>query len=122
MRLRNFTDSLIAYKLTITAENAPKPTVIGFAQLWLQYIDKRSYDQFVFDPSYEFDPNMTRKGDFNLWPGFATKPKKGKWRRFLRYMKYVICGGNKKHFRWVCAWVAQMIQDPTHFTTNSMVY
>ena len=114
MTLKNFTDSLIAYKLTITAENAPKPTVIGFAQLWLQYIDERSYDQFVFDPSYEFDPNVTRRGDFNLWPGFATKPKKGNCRRFLRYMKYVICAGNKEHFHWLCAWVAQMIQDPAH--------
>jgi hypothetical protein len=112
MTLKNFTDSLIAYKLTITAENAPKPTVIGFAQLWLQYIDKRSYDQFVFDPSYEFDPNVTRRGDFNLWPGFATKPKKGSCWRFLRFIREIICNENREHCRWLLAWLAQIVQHP----------
>lgn len=112
MTLKNFTDSLAAYKLTITDENAPKPTVIGFAQLWLQYIDKRSYDQFVFDPSYEFDPNITRKGDFNRWPGFATKPKKGNCWRFLRFIREIICNGNREHCRWLLAWLGQIVQHP----------
>ena len=114
MTRKNFMESTEAWSLTITVEGSPNPKTVSYAQLWLKYVDKRSWDQFVFDPSYEFDPNVTRKGDFNRWPGFATKPKKGNCRRFLRYMKYVICAGNKEHFRWLCAWVAQMIQDPAH--------
>jgi hypothetical protein len=27
-------------------------------------------------------------------------------------MKYVVCAGSKKHFRWLCAWIAQMVQHP----------
>ena len=114
MTLKNFTDSTEAWSLTIAVQGSPNPKIVSYAQLWRKYVDKRSWNQFVFDPSYEFDPNVTRSGDFNLWPGFAYKPKKGNCRRFLRYMKYVICAGNKKHFRWLCAWVAQMIQDPAH--------
>jgi hypothetical protein len=113
MTRKHFVESLVALRLTITAEGSTtKPQEMSFAELWLKYLDKRRYDQFVFDPSYEFDPNVTRRGDFNLWPGFAYKPKKGNCWYFLRFVRDIICAGNKKHYRWLLAWLAQIVQHP----------
>lgn len=36
-------------------------------------------------------------------------------------MKYVVCGGSKKHFRWLCAWVAQIVQDPAQKPGTAVV-
>ena len=112
MTRKNFMELTEAWSLTITVEGSPNPKTVSYAQLWLKYVDKRSWDQFVFDPSYEFDPNLMRKGDFNRWPGFATKPKKGNCWLFLRFVKDIICAGNKKHYRWLLAWLAQIVQHP----------
>ena len=121
MTRKSFMESLEHLEITITPSEGGNPRKVPFSQLWLRYAFKRIYDQFVFDPKYEFDPVVTRHGNFNTWPGFAYKPKKGNCWRFLRFIRDIICAGNRDHFRWLLAWLAQIVQEPWHKPGTAVV-
>jgi hypothetical protein len=108
MTKRDFIDSLENYRIRITDENGDSK-IIPVSKLWLEYPQRRTYHKIVFDPSFKHDP---KSGTCNLWRGFAYKPKKGNCWKFLRFIRDVVCAGNKKHYRWVCAWIAQLVQQP----------
>jgi hypothetical protein len=121
MTRKSFVESLEHLEITITPPEGGDSKKVPFSHFWLRYAFKRIYDQFVFDPRYEFDPAVTRHGDFNLWPGFAYKPKKGSCWRFLRFIRDIICAGNRDHFRWLLAWLAQIAQEPWHKPGTAVV-
>jgi hypothetical protein len=108
MTKRDFLDSLEHVKIQITPEGG-QPKIVPVEQFWLGWPDRRTYHKIVFDPSFEHDP---RSGICNLWRGFAYQPKKGNCWKFLKFIRDVICAGNKDHYRWVCAWLGQIVQQP----------
>jgi hypothetical protein len=91
MTKKDFLDALQHIKLYVQTGKDVKRLPI--AQLWLDFTYRRHYHEIVFDPSFEHDPNS---GVCNLWRGFAYKPKKGNCWRFLRYIRDIICGGNRR--------------------------
>jgi hypothetical protein len=109
MTKRDFLDSLEHRKIQITSAEDGKVTIREIAKMWLGWRPRRTYHKIVFDPSSKHD---SRSGVCNLWRGFAYSPKKGNCWRFLRFLRDVICAGNKKHYRWLCAWLAQIVQQP----------
>lgn len=87
---------------------------VPVAELWLKSAERRQYEGVTFAPA-----NNAPDCYYNLWSGFAYEPldcgifNAGmKCRRLLKHMKYILCGGNSAHFRYLLAWAADMLQDP----------
>ena len=77
------------------------------AKVWMEWEDRRSYEDVVFDPS-----GRARKEAYNLFRGFPLTPKQGDWSRMRDHIEKVICAGNAEHFAYVLAWMARAVQDP----------
>lgn len=76
---------------------------------WVKHPLRRQYDGVVFDPA----PN--RRHDmryYNLWRGWAVKPKAGDWSLMKQMVKDVLCGGDEASFDYVVRWAAFMVQKP----------
>jgi hypothetical protein len=77
------------------------------SRFWLTHPDRRTYDQMVFQPG-QVPPNS-----YNLWRGFAVVPRDGSCERFLDHVHRTICCGDEIPFRYVVAWMADAVQNPT---------
>lgn len=83
-------------------------------KVWLSHPGRRTHEGVTFAPS-----GAVPKGYYNLWRGFAIEPlplgvaaSALRCKRFLHHLKYNVCRGNKYHFRYLLAWMADMMQDP----------
>lgn len=95
-------------------EGKPVTKYTPIADLWLKSKDRRQYEGVTFAPS-----NNAPACYYNLWAGFAVEPMDCgvfaaamKCRRLLSHMKYILCRGNREHFRYLLAWSADMLQSP----------
>lgn len=89
---------------------------IPLGQYWLTHLDRRQYENFVFDPCKLIVPNK-----YNLWKGFAVTPGQGDCTRFLAHILDNVCGGNNDHFNWVMGWFAAIFQKPAEKFGTSLV-
>ena len=78
------------------------------ANHWLNSPNRREYLGGVV-----FDPTDNAPADcWNLWSGFAVKPKAGDWSLMQNHIRDVICAGNDGNFEYTLNWAAQMFQKP----------
>jgi hypothetical protein len=75
------------------------------SRLWLKHPEGRQYRGWVFNPSH------TPEGYYNTFRGFAVSPKKGSCELFKRHLLEVICSNNEDHYRYLWAWLADLIQN-----------
>ncbi|MEX3979141.1 primase-helicase family protein [Paraburkholderia sp. EG287A] len=80
---------------------------ICIAQVWLESRDRRTYNGVVFDPS-----GATSRDYFNLWRGFAVKPKHGSCACYLQHIREVLAQGNERLYRYILTWMADCVQHP----------
>ena len=99
----------------VTADGEIQTKRMPWAKFWLSHPERRTHDGVTFAPT-----GPVPQGYYNLWRGYAVKPlSKGvaesalACKRFLHHLKTNICRGNKSHFRYLLAWMADMVQDPT---------
>lgn len=78
------------------------------AKIWLSHPNRRQYDGIMFDPS----TNGHKQGQYNLWRGFAIKPKQGNCGLFKEHLKGVICAGNQEAYSYVWNWMSSLAQKP----------
>lgn len=79
----------------------------GFS-VWLKHPDRYEYARVVFNPNVkDTDPS-----ELNLFSGWAVEPKPGNWSLMRAHILDNICQGNKEHFRFLLAVIAQMFQEP----------
>jgi hypothetical protein len=68
------------------------------------------------DTCFEPDPTKAviaaRRGQYNLWTGFAVQPRPGDWSRLRDHIRDQLCGGNLDHFNWVMTWLASIFARP----------
>lgn len=88
---------------------------VPIADWWLKSPERRTYGGITFAPGAD-----APSGYYNLWHGHAVEPRRGslfsnamKCRRLLRHMKLNVCQANREHFRYLLAWAADMLQDPS---------
>ncbi|MGC1861502.1 MAG: bifunctional DNA primase/polymerase [Methylocystis sp.] len=84
--------------------------------VWMQSSDRREYASVTFDPS-EKSPQDGSSPEhvFNLWRGFSIEPAPegvGSWRLYARHVFNVIANAHEAQFLWVCAFMADMLQNP----------
>lgn len=88
------------------ALNKKTGKICNVACHWLASEDRTQYQGIVFSPQKEIP------GYYNLWKGFGVEPKPGDWSLLRRHIWECIVGENEKHFRWLIAWFARILQDP----------
>jgi hypothetical protein len=79
---------------------------IGIGHLWMEHEARKQYDGIVFSPDSESD------NYFNLYRGFAVKPRKGSWDKLRNHIGEVICGNDDVIFDYIMAWMADTVQHP----------
>jgi hypothetical protein len=80
---------------------------VAIGECWLQHPQRRQFE------GIEFAPNGGRPGYYNMWQGFAVQPRKGHCAKFLAHLKKNVAQNNKKNYRWIIGWFAQIVQQPT---------
>jgi Family of unknown function (DUF5906) len=77
--------------------------------IWWLAEEKRHTRTLVFKPTGDVAPD-----EWNLWTGFAIKPKKGRKlvQRLLHHIKNVICRGDEAKFEYLIRWCAFAVQHP----------
>jgi hypothetical protein len=81
---------------------------VPLAEYWLQHPQRRHYDKLVFAPE------QVVEGAYNLWRGFAVEPNpSADCCLFLTHIRDNVCQGNEHHYRWIIAFFAQIVQQPT---------
>ena len=63
--------------------------IMSVADYWLSHPKRRQYE------GIEFEPGGGRPNHYNLWQGFAVKPKKGDCSKFLAHLKDNISRGDE---------------------------
>lgn len=105
-------DFLALYKnrLVIVPVDDDDVKSVPLAKLWLASTARRQFiNGTTFDPSTMVSSN--RK--FNLWKGFAVEPDASKpWGLFDQHLRDVISSGDEFHYRFLMAWMAQLVQQP----------
>jgi hypothetical protein len=79
----------------------------GVGTAWLQHPHRRTYKGITFAPASD-----APDGYLNTWQGFAVAAKPGDASPFLEYLRDVTCDGDEKAFRWLLAWLADLVQKP----------
>lgn len=88
-----------------TVPNPAKPKEnISISKLWWKDERRREYEGIIFDPKED------HAGYYNLWRGFAVKPKPGDWSLFKGLVNDI--GGKSSISEWILAWMARIVQDP----------
>jgi uncharacterized protein YlzI (FlbEa/FlbD family) len=105
----NVTDFYQYYKnkyIVIGFDKKYKEIKIPIAPEWMAHPKRREYRGVIFEPRLE------TKDFYNLWQGFAVKPKPRDWTLFKNHIYEVICSKNDKIFKYVMAWMADIVQSP----------
>ena len=123
MRIADFSEKEISYLkkndfmtfsgnwfVTVQDEDEGKAKKVQVAKKWLEWPGRRTYEKMVFKPTTDPLPENT----YNLWQGWAVKPKKGagKFDLFFDHIRVNICGGDEEIFRWVIGWLCDLFQNP----------
>lgn len=83
------------------------------AKFWLRHPLRRTYTDIVFDvtkpPTF-----INQKGEeiYNMFKGYAFKPKQGDASLYWYHLKYVICSGNEELYLYVRKRLASIVQNP----------
>jgi len=86
-----------------------KPVHGRLGSAWLDWSERKQYDQVVFAPNAKFDPE---DHVLNLWRGFSVRPKAGEWSKLRDHIRNMICAANEEHFDYVMNWLARCVQKP----------
>ena len=82
------------------------------ADIWLKSPRRRKFTGIIFDPTPNYD-----RSKYNLWKGFAIKPKKGCSEKYWSHVKDVICAGNTNSYTYIRKWLAYVFQRPQEIHT-----
>lgn len=85
------------------------------ADVWLQWPNRRTYDQLVFRPVPRLVAGDTALPDgktLNLYQGLAIQPAPGDCRPILDHIRNIWCSGHEAAFAYVMGWLARLFQCP----------
>jgi len=83
------------------------PKQVQASTWWLTHSERKEYKSVDFIPTAK-----TPDGVFNMWKGFAVKPKGGleDIPLFHELIEEVICSGNERWYTYLWGWLAHMVQ------------
>ncbi len=89
---------------------------LRYSTLWLESKNRRQYKGLVFDPA-----NRPHHDFYNLWKGFAIKPKKGKCPLYYAHIWENIAEGKENIYNYILDWMADAVQNPIDLPGVAMV-
>ena len=89
---------------------------INHAVIWLESKLRQQYSGLVFDPA-----DRPHDGFYNLWKGFAVKPKKGKCPLYYDHIRENIAENKEHIYNYILDWMADAVQNPIDLPGVSMV-
>lgn len=95
-------------KVIVGTNKDKSPITAPLGNTWLDHEARRQYFDIKMLPEGCSDEKV-----YNLYRGFAVEPVKGTWTLMRKHIKYVICNGDKKLYKYVIQWLARMIQQPS---------
>lgn len=75
-------------------------------EAWFSHPMRRQYNGLVFNPK------STPEGYYNIWKGFAVKPKEGDCSLYLKHIEENIANGDRSVNDYIIGWMAQVVQHP----------
>lgn len=93
------------YKVGLTSRGKDLFRDLGTA--WVEDHRRRTYDRIALIPDKQPPADV-----YNLWRGWGVEPRAGKWPTIFRHLLRVICGADRKHFRYLLRWIARSVQEP----------
>lgn len=79
------------------------------APVWLRWPMRRSVRKLTYAPGQD---KITAEGDFNQWPGWGTKPRKGSVEPWLKLTKFIFGGAEPGILDYFYDWCAYPVQNP----------
>jgi hypothetical protein len=98
----------------ITMQVGQKDVTLQETHVWMASPLRRKYQDIGFFPGY------SRPDFYNLWRGFAVEPRKGDCSKTLAHIRDNISCGNPDLYKWVEAWVADIVQHPAEKCGTSL--
>lgn len=96
------------------------PAIAGMNQgdAWLKWPGKRYYSEGI-----AFCPNQAKctENQYNLFRGYAIKPKAGDVEPFLQHVRQVICAGDEMVCKYVMQFFAHLLQKPDEKPSVALV-
>ena len=96
-------------KLVLGGDGEAEVKRFDLSRMWLEHEHRRTYDRVTFCPKCSDDQT---DGALNLFVGFGVEPKQGDWRPLRAHLLDNVCNGNRSHFVWLLAWMAQLVSVP----------
>jgi hypothetical protein len=84
----------------------------NFGNAWLRWPNRRQFAGYGFFPAPDGHPDAAPPGSFNIYRGFSVESRMGDWGLLQRHLYRNICQRHPVYFRWLMAWLAQLIQQP----------
>lgn len=109
-----------------TVQQTAKGKPLTYAEVWLDWEHRRSYQGVCFAPEREPQNNY-----YNLWRGFSVKPlayesanekQKAGFDAFIDHARNNVCNGNEALFVWLMGYFAHMIQRPYERPLTTLVF
>lgn len=102
-----------------------KDVVYKIGNEWLQWSDRRTYKEYVFDPSW-VQADKPKSNAYNTWTGFAKEPidhldQRGNVTKYWNFVKEVICNGNEEELEYIQKWCSLIFQKPWLLTGVALV-
>jgi hypothetical protein len=69
-----------------------------------------TYDRCLYDPEGKLSQPGER--NLNLWRDFVVQPARGSCRQIVRHIFHIICGKDRPAFKFLCRWLAHVVQYP----------
>lgn len=76
---------------------------------WLKWPHAKRYNGIAYEPG---EPEVLGDGNYNLWSGWAAKPKRGDVSLFRKYMDYIFENSKSEARTWFERWLAYPLQHP----------
>lgn len=89
---------------------------VGLGTYWLHHARRREYEGMVFSPGQD------QPGYLNLWAGWGVEPKEGSCKKYLEFVKDIICAGNDELFDYIIYWCAHLVQRPQELPETALVF
>lgn len=75
---------------------------------WLKWPFRREHQRLTFAPGA---PEVTDKGELNVWKGWNVEPKRGEVKPFIDLVNFLFAE-DKQYIPWFMQWLAYPIQNP----------
>lgn len=104
----------------VTTWKAGKPRIMPVADIWLDWVGRRQYDEGIrFVPGVEqadMPPQV-----LNLFRGWGMTPDRSAnaiqdekaCSELLHHLRVVVCGGDNHVYGWLMSWMADILHNPT---------